>query len=112
MTTRSASVFNITTGNIVWDIDPLQVENNGDVGSAWDANLIALNDSMNLVESEAEDGGIHLALRIVWTDNEQPVLIECPSCESIKWSECFVVDESEDPEMLICDECAFGGEID
>lgn len=96
-TTRELTVLG-PKGTPLLDMDPEDVANNGDVASAWDERLHDVLDSM---DDYTDEFGVPLTL--VWSDTNQPVMVECPACDSVMVATSFTL--ADDDDCLICPSC-------
>lgn len=105
---RDAIVINAGTGNVVYDIDPVPLDDMGggqiDCG---DPNAIALVTAADLAAHDSDDTQ---EFTVVWADDRSSPVFECPthdqtglsSIRSVYITEPCADEESEE---LICGEC-------
>jgi hypothetical protein len=84
----------------ILDMDPIDLENSGDIVSAWDQDLKLVLDSIEDYRDETDIDG----LRLVWSDTMSFVMVECPSCGGVKRATSFAVDDV-DSEYVTCIDC-------
>jgi hypothetical protein len=97
--TREAIVIG-PNGTEILDMDPVNLENNGDVASASDQALELVLDG---IDDYYDEFGVD-GLKLVWSDTHAMVMVECPSCDAIKAATQFGVC-NEDDDFVMCTDC-------
>jgi hypothetical protein len=88
---REVTAINARTDAPSLDLDPIMVWNNGDVASAWDERLGQLLDAMAAHPDP---------MRLVWSDTNAPVMVECPTCHSVTYATSFSTVDDDD--CVVC----------
>jgi hypothetical protein len=86
-------------GTALLDMDPEDVSNDGDVASVWDTRV---QDVLDAIEDYHDETGVD-GMTPVWSDTLAPVMLECPSCKSVKLAIGFAMPDDDD--CLVCTDC-------